>query len=38
MFIDFAAVKAATTMADIGSMLDLGLKQTGNQWRGSCPN
>jgi hypothetical protein len=37
MFIDFAALKAATTMADMVSMLDLKLKQAGNQWRGVCP-
>src|SRR4029077_5126385 len=37
MFIDFAALKAATTMADIVKMLGLRLKQSGNQWRGVCP-
>jgi len=37
VFVDFAAVKAATTMADVIKMLGLKLKQSGNQWRGICP-
>lgn len=37
LYVDFAQIKAATTMADVVKMLGLKLKQNGNQWRGKCP-
>lgn len=36
-FVDFAAVKEAVTFSSAIELLDLKLKQSGNQWRGRCP-
>lgn len=36
-FIDFAELKAKTTFSDALKLLELTLKQSGNQWRGPCP-
>lgn len=36
-FIDFAEVKEKVSFADAISYLKLGLKGSGNQWRGPCP-
>lgn len=37
-FVDFSAVKEAVSFADAIKHLELEMKQTGNQWRGPCPN
>ncbi len=36
-FVDFAAVKEAVSFSDAIELLDLKLRQSGNQWRGFCP-
>jgi DNA primase len=36
-FVDFAAVKEAVSFSAAIELLDLKLKQSGNQWRGRCP-
>lgn len=36
-FVDFAALKASVSFADVVNRLGLQLKQSGNQWRGVCP-
>lgn len=37
-FVDFAELKARTTMADAVAKLGLTIAQKGNQWRGACSN
>ena len=37
-FIDFNEVKERVSFADTVSLLNIGLKQAGNQWRGPCPS
>jgi DNA primase len=36
-FVDFAEVKEKVSYADTIGYLNLDVKQSGNQWRGSCP-
>lgn len=37
-FVDFAALKEAVSFSAAIDLLNLSLKQSGNQWRGPCPS
>ena len=36
-FLDFEEIKRSTTFEKVASLLELHVKQHGNQWRGPCP-